>query len=97
MTFTIKEVIEKLKDEKEISISLIQREMPTGFIQAGRLFKELQDNQYVVNMNNKYKFNKKKISDELGITFRTSVKLDLPEPFGAYIRAIPPVVVFLVN
>lgn len=75
MTFTIKEVIEKLKDEKEISISLIQREMPTGFIQAGRLFKELQDNQYVVNMNNKYTFNKKKISDELGITFRPSVKL----------------------
>lgn len=75
MTFTVKEVIEKLKDEKEISISLIQREMPTGFIQAGRLFKELQDNQYVVNMNNKYTFNKKKISDELGITFRPSVKL----------------------
>lgn len=75
MTFTIREVIEKLKDEKEISISLIQREMPTGFIQAEKLFRELEDNQYVVKRNNKYTFNKKKISDELGITFRPSMKL----------------------
>lgn len=75
MTFTVKEVIEKLKDEKEIYVSLIQREMPTGFIQAERLFKELQDNQYVIKKNNKYAFNKDKISDELGIAFRPSVKL----------------------
>jgi hypothetical protein len=76
MTFTVKEVIEKLKDKKELTVSLIQREMPTGFIQAGKLYKELQDKQYIKkNNNDKYTFNKERIEDEMGIVFKPSLKI----------------------
>ncbi len=76
MITTINDVIERFKDKKEFSLSMIQREMPIGFVQATKLIKELEDNQFIIKKeNNKYVFNKKKIKDELGIEFRPSIKL----------------------
>ena len=48
MDITIQDVLETLKDEKYVSISLIQRKLGIGFPKAGRLFTELVEQGYAV-------------------------------------------------
>ncbi len=73
---SVKDVVEKIHDRENISISLIQREMSVGFIEANRLFKELEDNEFIIkNKNNKYVFNKDKLNIVFGFNNEPSLKL----------------------
>ena len=58
----IKEIIDKIKSKKEISISTLQRECSMGYVAASALFKQLIQDEYVVlnTVTNKYVLNKKK-------------------------------------
>lgn len=65
---TVKDIVEKLSERENISVSMIQREMSVGFIEANKLFKELEDNGFITkNKNNKYVFNKDKLNIVFGI------------------------------
>lgn len=76
MSITINEVINKLKNEKYISISLIQREMGVGFILANKLFKELEENGYLVKnqQNGRCLFSREKLK-EYGVITKEGIKL----------------------
>lgn len=76
MAITIKDVINQLKNEKYISISLIQRKMEVGFILANKLFKELECGGYLVKnqQNERYSFDKEKIK-EYGVATKEGMKV----------------------
>ena len=65
----INEVLNQIKDEKTVSISLIQRKGNMGFILANKTFKELEDKGYIYKSekNNAYLPNKEKICKKLKI------------------------------
>ena len=43
MTYSIKKVLEQLKDEETVSVSIIQRKCSLGFPTAKKVLDELQD------------------------------------------------------
>ena len=69
MEITIQDVLEALKDEKYISISLIQRKFSIGFPKAGRLFNELVEQGYAVKSSGHLYFLKKCNKGSLKLIF----------------------------
>ena len=69
MPVSINDVIDKLKDNRYISISLIQSEMSIGFLSATKLFNQLKEEGYLIEnpSNKKYSFNKEKLPSHNGI------------------------------
>ena len=72
MTELTKEVIEDIKDKKEISVSYIQRNYGVGFLVANTMFAQLITEKFI---NQNGKVNKKNIYKELGIEPRPEIKV----------------------
>ena len=47
MDYDLKEILENIKDRKQISISYLQRTFSLGFPKSGRIFKDLIDKGYI--------------------------------------------------
>lgn len=65
-------ILNKLKDKKYISVSLIQKELGVGFNKANRIFNELKDNDYLVKTSNERYVFKDELKEKKGLP---SVKL----------------------
>lgn len=72
MADLIKEIIEDIKDKKEITVSYIQRNFSVGFLTANAAFAELLSKDYISQNG---KVNRKNIYKELGLKPRPEMKL----------------------
>lgn len=72
MEYDLKEILLKIRSEKKVSISFIQRELSFGFNKAYKVFNELIANGYV---NSEGVPNKQKICDELGEEYKLGIKI----------------------
>ena len=72
MENNLKEILKKILDEKQISISFLQREISLGFNQASRTFNELIDKGMI---NADGKINKEKIYLKLKEEYRPGMKI----------------------
>ena len=72
MEYDLKEVLLKIKDEKKLTISFLQRGLLINFNKASKVFNELITNGFV---NSDGITNKQKISTELGEEYKPGIKI----------------------